>query len=216
MYNVMTIAGPSAVGKSTVAERILSLDNRFSFVRSATTRAPRGDGKDAEYVYFTREEFEKLIENGGVIEYTEYSGELYGTLRSEIYEKCRDGKIPLLILDLNGVRAISRAEGINSCTVYIYDSLSVITDRLKNRYLLNDSTQDEKFKALFLSRKKQNELDYSAIVNFQAEFYSFVKNNMSVTDVAEALIEIYAKFEKGTPRDVISINSAISEIKAYI
>ena len=55
--NILIIAGPSAVGKTTVAHRMLELDDRFEFVRSVTTRARRQDAFDNEYIYITDDEF---------------------------------------------------------------------------------------------------------------------------------------------------------------
>ena len=99
MKNILIVAGPSAVGKTTVAHRMLELDSRFEFVRSVTTRPCRADQFDNEYIYITEEEFRHLINTDGVLEYTIYAGNYYGTPRSEIDRIISEGKIPLLILD---------------------------------------------------------------------------------------------------------------------
>ena len=92
---ILVIVGPSGVGKTTVADKILSSKAEFSFVRSATTRLPRGDGKDSEYLYVSREEFARRVENGEMLEYMEYGDNLYGTPRSEIDRVFSEGRIPL-------------------------------------------------------------------------------------------------------------------------
>ena len=77
MSAILVIVGPSGVGKTTVANRVVERSPSFEFVRSATTRAPRGDGNDSEYLYLTREEFLGRVNSGKMLEYMEYGGNLY-------------------------------------------------------------------------------------------------------------------------------------------
>ena len=85
MDSILVLVGPSAVGKTTVMTRILELyGNEFSPIRSATTRAPRGDSFDGEYIYLSREEFLSSVSRGELLEYMEYGGNLYGTPKSEV------------------------------------------------------------------------------------------------------------------------------------
>ena len=124
---LLIIAGPSAVGKTTVAYSLINKDPRFEFVRSVTTRASRGDAYDNEYIYITVDEFRSLISNGGVLEHTEYAGNYYGTPRAEVERIISEGKIPLLVLDINGVGSLVRnAAGLSPCGVYVWDRLDVI------------------------------------------------------------------------------------------
>ena len=75
---ILILAGPSAVGKSTVAERILA-SGEFSLVRSFTTRERRGDGHDGEYFYVTDDTFSRMAEEGAFVEQSEIAGHRYGT-----------------------------------------------------------------------------------------------------------------------------------------
>ena len=90
MKKVLILAGPSAVGKTTLMSEILS----------------RGDGRDQEYIYLTKEKFLNCVKRAEMLEYTEYGGNMYGTPKYEIDRIFSDGKIPLLILDINGVKAL--------------------------------------------------------------------------------------------------------------
>ena len=131
MNDILIIAGPSAVGKTTVAWEMLKNDNRFEFVRSATTREVRGgDGYSSEYIYVTREEFEELIRTEGVLEWTEYAGAYYGTPRSEITRIHAAGRIPLLILDVVGVHSLVSKADLSVCGIYVWDKLSVMEERI--------------------------------------------------------------------------------------
>ncbi len=198
MINVLVIAGASAVGKTTVAHSLIE-SGGFELVRSVTTREMRADSFSAEYIYATREEFEKLIGDGGVLEHTEYAGHLYGTPRSEIERISASGKTPLLILDLNGVRSFSSAEGIAPCAVYLYDGLNVMERRLYERYLGTSPTADGLKK--FFSRKEQNISDYLEIESYAPHFYRFVKGGSTVSESAAAVLSAFRDFRGAIPSD---------------
>ena len=94
---LLVVAGPSGGGKTAVTNLIAQRDPRFTFLRSATTRAKRGDGNDGEYIYLSRDEFLSLEKSGGFVESTEYNGELYGTTVEEVKRAAAEEKIPLLV-----------------------------------------------------------------------------------------------------------------------
>jgi guanylate kinase len=197
---LLIIAGPSAVGKTTVAYALMERDPRYEFVRSVTTRPSRGDAYDAEYIYITVDEFRELIANGGVLEHTEYAGNFYGTPRSEIDRITDEGRVPLLILDLNGANSLFNAEGISPCTVYLYDDLDIMEERLKARYISeNTSEADQK---RYDTRSKQNLIDYSNMENYESFIYSFIKNCATVECCANKVSEIYDIFAFDTSKNI--------------
>lgn len=200
MKNILIIAGPSAVGKTTIAHRMLELDDRYEFVRSVTTRPCRGDQFNSEYIYITEDEFRDLIANGGVLEHTEYAGNFYGTPRSEIDRISSEGKIPLLILDINGVTSLYNNKGdISPCGVYVYDDIKVMEDRLYDRY--KDDMDSPETQKRYSSRSRQNKMDYAQIPSRQSVFYAFIKNCSSVDDCAKGIGNIFADFCDGIAKN---------------
>lgn len=198
------------MGKTTAVHKIIEKDNSFELVRSVTSREKRGDTFDSEYIYVTRDEFLSLIPSGGVLEYTEYSGNLYGTPRSEIERISREGKIPLLILDLNGVRSISKAYGVSVCALYIYDDLSVMESRLYERYLAkNPSSEDVK---RYEGRTKQNVTDYTSIGEYEPYIFSFIKS-CDIEGTAKAILDTFENFLKGENKDEPSAKKIAEELK---
>ena len=174
MKNLLVIAGPSAVGKTTVSDEILGQSGDFTVIRSATTRAPRGDGHDSEYVYMTRSEFALAIESGDILEYTEYAGDLYGTPRSEILRAEREGKRALLILDLSGIASLRKSEyAERALFVYLYDELNTLEERLYARYMTPPSIEGL---TKFVKRKEQNIADYLGF-DKHAELFDLLVSN---------------------------------------
>ena len=194
-----------------MAHRLIE-SGKFEVVRSVTTREKRGDAFDAEYIYATRAEFESLISSGGVLEHTEYAGCLYGTPRSEIERIAEAGKMPLLILDLIGVRSISAADGVNPCAVYLWDNLFVMEKRLYDRYI-GDSPSVEGLKK-YLSRKNQNISDYLDIENFALNFFAFVKGG-TVEESAEAIENALRDFLDGKKPDSEKNLSTAREMREF-
>ena len=198
MKEILVLAGPSAVGKTTVASHLLA-SGEFSLVRSVTTRAPRGDAFDSEYIYLSREKMQSLVKEGGVLEHTEYAGELYGTPTSEIDRIIAEGKHPLLILDLNGVASLSKREDIRPCAVYIHAPLEVLEARLRARYL--DPEKGIIASDKLDSRLKKNREDYARIANNDLYFYAFIENVGTPDATAAAVKKEFSRFLLGEKRD---------------
>ena len=106
---LLVISGAAGTGKGTVKRWLMNkYPDEYVFSVSATTRAPRPgevDGKD--YHFISKEEFESCIENDEVIEYTDYCGNYYGTLKSEM-KKLENGKNLILEIEVSGAMNIKR------------------------------------------------------------------------------------------------------------
>lgn len=189
MKRVLILTGPSGVGKTTVAEKILRECPRFSLVRSATTRERREDGHSDEYIYLDKDEFLRRVSSHDMVEYTEYSGNYYGTPKSELKRIFDEGKIPLLILDINGaVSAKGLLEEFNSLNIYLWEDLSTVRVRLCKRSP-NDPVGVEK-------RMSANERDYKSLSDYGVYFDVFVKSD-EVSKTAKECISIFNKTANG-------------------
>ena len=212
---VLVIAGASGAGKTTVAHRLIESTGRFDEVRSLTTRPARNDKFNGEYLYADRDEFLRRVNNGELIEYMEYSSNLYGTPVCELERIVSEGKIPLLVLDLNGVSAIrERRDTIDSTVFYVYDDLNVIEKRLYTRDLAVPSAE-----ALlsFLDRKERNINDYLSLPSLVPLFDAFIKNE-SVEECAKEILDVFdcrippqSAEEKKTIADRLSESAAVKK-----
>jgi guanylate kinase len=104
---VFVITGPSGVGKGTLIRSLLDRVPELQLSVSATTRAPRpGEQDGVAYHFLDREEFERRVAAGDFVEWAEYSGNRYGTLRSELTRTLERGRPVVLEIELQGARQV--------------------------------------------------------------------------------------------------------------
>ena len=128
------ITGPSGVGKGTLIRGLLARAPELGLSVSATTRAPRpGEEEGVDYHFLTPDEFEAKVKAGDFVEHAEYSGNRYGTLRSELERRLKDGAGVVLEIEVQGARQV-RAAMPDAVAVFIAPpSLDALRARLVGR-----------------------------------------------------------------------------------
>ncbi|WP_236976040.1 MULTISPECIES: guanylate kinase [Mycobacterium] len=109
---VVVLSGPSAVGKSTVVRCLRERIPDLHFSVSATTRAPRpGEVDGVDYHFVSPAEFQRLIDEGELLEWAEIHGGLHrsGTLAQPVRAATAAGYPVLIEVDLAGARAVKKA-----------------------------------------------------------------------------------------------------------
>ncbi|MDQ7038839.1 MAG: guanylate kinase [Aquificota bacterium] len=103
MGRLFILSAPSGTGKSTVAGKLLQQVDSLRRVVTATTRRPRPGEKDGvDYIFMTREEFERGIKEGFFLEYAEVYGNYYGTPRDQVERNMKENVDSLLVIDVQG------------------------------------------------------------------------------------------------------------------
>ncbi|MDP9277409.1 MAG: guanylate kinase [Actinomycetota bacterium] len=110
MSKVFVITGPSGVGKGTLIAELLKRVPDLELSVSATTREPRDGEQDGrDYHFLSPEEFDRRAEAGDFLEFATYSGNRYGTLRSEIERRLDAGHSVVLEIEVQGARQVRAA-----------------------------------------------------------------------------------------------------------
>jgi guanylate kinase len=107
---LFVITGPSGVGKGTLIRRLLDRMPELELSVSATTRPPRpGERDGADYHFLSEEEFDRMVRDGRLLEHATYSGNRYGTPRSEVEPRLAAGRSVVLEIEVQGARQIREA-----------------------------------------------------------------------------------------------------------
>ncbi|MST94263.1 MAG: guanylate kinase [Pedosphaera sp.] len=138
---LIIISAPSGGGKTTLCEQLLTNHPKVTRAITCTTRAPRAGEKDGvDYYFLDASDFLKRVQAGNFLEHATVYGNSYGTLKSEVLGKLRQGKDVLLNIDVQGAASIrTHVEAdpeLKPALVTVFltpPSLRVLEERLKKR-----------------------------------------------------------------------------------
>ena len=104
---MFVMTGASGVGKDTIRQAAMpDIDNLF-FSISATTREQRpGEVHGKQYFFHSKDEFETLIEEDGMLEHADYVGDYYGTPSQPVLAALGKGQDVLLEVEVVGARKV--------------------------------------------------------------------------------------------------------------
>ncbi|MGB8507896.1 MAG: guanylate kinase [Pyrinomonadaceae bacterium] len=131
---LFVVSSPSGGGKGTLIRRVLAGVPGLGYSISWTTRARRPNERDGvDYHFVSIEEFERIRERNGFLEWAVVHGNLYGTARHVVEQETSEGRDVILEIDVQGassVRAIMRSV----VSVFILPpSYEVLSERLAAR-----------------------------------------------------------------------------------
>jgi guanylate kinase len=134
MTKIYVITGPSGVGKGTLIRNLLERVPELELSVSATTRPPRpGEVDGVDYHFLSPDQFRRHVDAGDFVEHASYSGNDYGTLRSELQGRVDAGAPVVLEIEVQGARQV-RAAMPEAVAVFIAPpSLEALRARLVGR-----------------------------------------------------------------------------------
>lgn len=138
---LVVISAPSGAGKTTLCQQVLAARPGMSRAVTCTTRAPRpGEQEGVDYYFLDPASFLRRVQAGHFLEHATVYGHSYGTLKSEVLGKLRQGRDVLLNVDVQGAATIrhqAQAEPeLRRALVSVFlttSSLSVLEERLRRR-----------------------------------------------------------------------------------
>jgi guanylate kinase len=127
---------------------------------SATTRPQRpGEEDGVHYWFLSREEFDAKIEAGEFLEWVDYVGNRYGTLRSEIDRLRAAGKAPLLELETEGALRVKRREAL-AVTIFVTAPVEELERRLRKRATESSGAIGERIETAKQQLELQGQFDF--------------------------------------------------------
>jgi len=132
-HKIIIITAPSGAGKTSITKHLLkTFPDKLAFSISAATRQKRDHEKDGvDYYFMSVDDFKEKIQHNAFVEWEMvYEGKYYGTLKSEIHRIWKEGKVPLLDIDVQGAVHVKQEHREQSLSIFI-DPPSV--DELKKR-----------------------------------------------------------------------------------
>ncbi|SDJ03025.1 guanylate kinase [Salimicrobium halophilum] len=131
---LFVLSGPSGVGKGTVRKALFEQDTELRYSISMTTRNPReGEEDGIDYFFKSRDEFEKLVSEGELIEYAEYANNYYGTPKAYVEQTLEEGKDVFLEIEVNGALQVRENFPEGVFVFLIPPSLEELKDRIVSR-----------------------------------------------------------------------------------
>ncbi len=172
------ISAPSGAGKTTIVHHLLGQGLGLAFSVSATSRTERAHEQDGrDYFFLSPAEFKERIAADAFVEWEEvYTGQYYGTLRSEIDRIWKDGHSPIFDVDVEGGLNLKKAFGARALALFVAPpSIAALEQRLRARGTETDESLKRRVD------KAVHELEYAS------RFDAIVVNDDLPRACAEAL-----------------------------
>jgi guanylate kinase len=118
---VVILSAPSGGGKTTISQALRERRADVGYSVSATTRPPRpGEVDGRDYHFVSRSDFDRMIAAGEFLEWAEYAGNRYGTVRGEVEAVLQSGRHVLLDIEVQGARQVwARVSGPRPIRIFI-------------------------------------------------------------------------------------------------
>jgi guanylate kinase len=161
---LIVVSGPSGAGKSTLIRASLEEVPELAYSVSATTRRPRpGEVDGIDYIFLSRQEFERWVQEGRFLEWAEYSGNLYGTPERKVEEFLDEGKSVILELELQGARQV-RVKRPDAVMVFVRaPSLEETRRRLTGRATESEEALESRLATAVGEVAARDEFDHEVI-----------------------------------------------------
>ncbi|MEE1321339.1 MAG: guanylate kinase [Acutalibacteraceae bacterium] len=159
---VLVVSAPSGCGKDTIIEKVLQKMNGEAVLSvSMTTRAMReGEQEGVNYFYVSKDEFFRHIEDGDMLEYTNYGSNYYGTPIKPVKDQLEKGKIVILIIEVEGGGNVKKAFPDAKKIFVIPPSMKILEQRLRSRGTDSDEAICKRMTIAECELKRACEYDY--------------------------------------------------------
>ena len=164
-HRLVVLAGPTAVGKGTVAAYVRDHHPDVWLSVSLTTRPPRpGETDGVHYHFVTQERFDALVAQGEMLEYAVVHGtHSYGTPRRPVLDALAAGRMALLEIDLQGARQVRWTMPEALFVFLAPPSWDVLVERLVGRGTEDAAERERRLATARVELAAQNEFDVTIV-----------------------------------------------------
>lgn len=162
---LVVLAGPTAVGKGTVASFIRRHHPEVRLSVSATTRPPRPGEVEGEHYYFVDDaEFDRMVAAGDLLEWaTVHNASRYGTPRRPVEEAIAEGSSVLLEIDIQGARSVRRAMPEATLVFLLPPTWDELVRRLVGRGTESPAEQQRRLETAKVELAAVDEFDHQVV-----------------------------------------------------
>ncbi len=197
---LLVISGPSGSGKSTITAKLRE-SGLFDFSISATTRKPRpGEENGKDYFFISQDQFEKDVNEGKFLEFSEYVGNHYGTYQDQVEASLDKGRDVILEIEVLGATQIKSKKSDAVLIILLPPSKEVLEERLRNR--------TSEFKKKSKNAESESEIKMRLeraryeLANFGHYDYVIVNESNQLDKAVEDIIKIVEVEKKRTSRNL--------------
>ena len=161
---ILVVSGPSGVGKTQLALKLLEKESLYAKAVTATTRIMReGEVHGVDYFFVTREEFEGMNEKSELLEYTCYNGNYYGTPKASVEKLLSEGKVVILVIEIEGALNIKKKFPEAKLCFLNAESIEVIEKRLRDRKSDSEEAILGRLKVALKELEAKDQFDFEVI-----------------------------------------------------
>ena len=199
---VVVLSGFSGAGKGTIMKHLLNkYSGQYHLSISATTREKRtGEEDGREYFFKTREEFDRMIEQGEFLEHATFNGHSYGTPKAYVEKLIGEGKDVILEIDVQGALQVRR---IFEDAVLLFVT-PPSAEELKNRLLGRGTETDE-----VIGQRLAISIEESSLM----KQYDYLVINDVLEDAVDEVHRIISSEHFATYRNLETISEIQEQLK---
>lgn len=173
---MLILIGESGSGKTTILNKLV--EKGYEKAINHTTRLPRdGELESGEYKFITKEEFNKMWDNGELLQRAEFNNEYYGISTSSLKDNVVCISIVNSVKDIKNRAKELKLENVSIKTIYVYVEEAERIRRMKNRGDTNESIQTR----LVIDREKFKEVN---------KVSDFIVENIDIDETVNKIIDL--------------------------
>lgn len=205
---VIVLSGFSGAGKGTIMKHLLKFHkDDYNLSISATSREKRtGEKEGREYFFKTREEFENMIQNNELLEYTEFNGNYYGTPREYVETLVNQGKDVILEIEIDGALQVKKLYPDSLLLFVTPPTATSLKERLVGRGTETKEVIEQRLSIAYDQSFLMDKYDYLVVNDdlskcvkrvhhtIQAEKYRASRNQVNI-DIIQKELKMFSKGE---------------------